>query len=325
MITPELIGYMRGEFAKGKTREEIRGTLISEGGWNEVDLNEAFRAVIPMQSHPAENLIQNSAQNFVRDSVQDSVLVAPKIKLSLLKISFVVIIVGSLGFAAWRYRSPIISFWNSSLNKLSELSLPSFSLPSFDIKKIFGINNNASVIDNLAVENNPAAEATNNIVKDCGASARLDLKNPDTYQNNAVLTCLGNSALRCEEARGVLTDVLFPTIFQVVKNQDTCNFKLSYGEDSTLIDITGKKLALQYVSCPIGLVKALDETNPQAPLFKSPNFDDLSQYASQIYFYGTLGLFMENDVDQNKIQALGCSGPYIDSVVESYRQTRSKE
>src|SRR3989344_2174241 len=134
MITPELIGYIRGEFAKGKTREEIHQTLVSEGGWNEVDLNEAFRTVIPMQSHPAENPIQNPIQSFVRDSVQDSVLVAPKIKQSLLKISLAVLIVGGLGLAAWRYRSPIVGFWNSSISKLSELSLPSFSLPSFDIK-----------------------------------------------------------------------------------------------------------------------------------------------------------------------------------------------
>ena len=50
MITQELLGYIRTEFTKGKTREEIRGALISGGGWSEDDLNEAFRTIIPMPS-----------------------------------------------------------------------------------------------------------------------------------------------------------------------------------------------------------------------------------------------------------------------------------
>ena len=37
MVTQELLGYIRAEVAKGKTREEIRGTLLSGGGWSEDD------------------------------------------------------------------------------------------------------------------------------------------------------------------------------------------------------------------------------------------------------------------------------------------------
>ncbi|MEK7080779.1 MAG: hypothetical protein AAB902_00035, partial [Patescibacteria group bacterium] len=57
MITQELLGYIRIELSKGKTREEIRQALLSGGGWSEDDLSEAFRTVIPMQS-PVAPVIQ---------------------------------------------------------------------------------------------------------------------------------------------------------------------------------------------------------------------------------------------------------------------------
>ena len=153
----------------------------------------------------------------------------------------------------------------------------------------------------------------------CGIGTTPDLKNPLTYQNDAVLACLGNSALRCENAKANLNDALFPTNFQIIKNEDgqSCNFKLSYKPDSTLVDATGQKLAGQYISCPISIVKVLDETK-STPSFSAPSTENLGKYASQIYFYGTLGLFMETNVNKSQIQSLGCSGPYIDTVIASY-------
>ncbi len=52
MITPELLGYIRSELAKGKTREEIHTTLIHGGGWKDEDLEEAFREVLPPPPQP---------------------------------------------------------------------------------------------------------------------------------------------------------------------------------------------------------------------------------------------------------------------------------
>ncbi|MEI6280911.1 MAG: hypothetical protein WCP17_02845 [bacterium] len=56
MITQELLGYIRGEIAKGRTREEINTSLLSGGGWNENDLSEAFKAIYPMQGSVFTNL-----------------------------------------------------------------------------------------------------------------------------------------------------------------------------------------------------------------------------------------------------------------------------
>ncbi len=326
MITPELIEYIRGEFTKGRTREEVHAELIKNGGWSEADLSEAFRTVVPMQGFVAPN---PATQN---------IMIAPIAKNRSKSKSFwqnSVFIIISLIFLVswWFYRPQIISFWNSGINTLEELSVNSWnssvnnlkkiSMPSFNFGKIFSTD---QIPNNFVVpQNNPIIKPTISVVKDCGIGTAPDLKNPFTYENNAVLNCLGNSALHCEEARVVLKNDLFPTVFQIVRDknadQDICRFKLSYAEESALIDVTGKKLAGQYVTCPLSLVKELDETKTP-PSFGVPNTSDLGKYAGQIYFYGTLGLFIENNVDQNRIQSLGCRGDYISSVIASYQKAQ---
>lgn len=305
MITPELTRYIKGEFAKGRTREEVHVELVGSGGWSEIDLNEAFRSVLPMN---------NLSPNYVIKSFPPAPI-SPR----FWRVIIVIIIVCGFGFAVWFYRAPLISFWNIGINKSSELFTSFFNKQTTTTK---------TTINTVPI-NNPVTIPVVNVVKDCGVSVAPDVKNPLAYKNDAVLSCLGNSALQCEDARAVLNDPLFPTIFQITKgqdisNQETCNFRLSYGEDSTLTDITGKKLALQYISCPLSIVKAVDESK-KVSVFKDPSIENFSKYASQIYFYGTLGLFMENNVDQNKIEGMGCSGEYISSVIASYRKMQSQK
>lgn len=170
----------------------------------------------------------------------------------------------------------------------------------------------------------PTAQQTINDVKKCGTGVTPKLDIPSTYENDLVLSCLGESALNCENAEGILKDDLFPTFFEITKSDDSCNFKLSYAVDSPLIDITGKKLALQYISCPIGTVKAIDNTDPASVKFNVPDKTNSGKYASQIYLYGALGLFLENNLDPSRIQALGCSGEYIQTMIESYRAEKTK-
>ncbi len=169
-----------------------------------------------------------------------------------------------------------------------------------------------------------AVPAKNTGIQNCGNSTAPSLNDPSTYENDPVLSCLGASAVYCTNAAGILEDNFFPTLFQITNNQGVCSFKLSYREDSTLVDITGKKLAGQYISCPIDIVKATDNTASSASVFTAPDKTDLRKYASQIYFYGTLGLFVENNLDVNKIQALGCKGDYIQSIIASYSAAKAK-
>ena len=331
MVTPELVEYIRAEIAKKKTREEIHKDLIYSGGWSESDLSEAFRTIIPMQS-----FIQPTIQPIIQPGKLSTPVSTSTLSFSLfkstpkpssfppsfLKVLIILIVLGGLGFGAWYYRLPIIGFWNSSVSNLKKIQLPSFDL-SF-------LNKSKDIVLDTPVENhiNNTTTPTPVVqpviqVKDCGVGMTPKLDTPSSYKND-VLSCLGESALICENAKGVLKDDFFPTIFEITKLQNSCNFKLSYEADSILIDINGKKLAGQYISCPINIVKAIDNTNPTVPKFTAPDKTDLSKYGCQIYFYGILGLFLENNLDQNKIQGIGCEGSYIQSMIASYKLSQKK-
>ncbi len=231
----------------------------------------------------------------------------------------ILIIIGGLGFAGWFYRVPLVKMWNEGVGKVKGFGASLFASKTTADTKIIPVVSQVAPSNNTVVKNVPVVS-----VKDCGVGTAPDLKKPASYQNDAVLTCLGNSALNCEAATAILKDPLFPSIVRIVKNQENCNFKLSYADDSTLIDATGQKLAGRYVSCPISIVKAIDESK-KVTAFNPPSTDNLGKYAGQIYFYGTLGLFMETNLDPNKIQSLGCSGPYIDSVITSFKKMQAKK
>jgi hypothetical protein len=53
MTTPELLGFIRSEFAKGRSKDAIHADLVSGGGWKEEDLEEAFHIVPPPAPKPA--------------------------------------------------------------------------------------------------------------------------------------------------------------------------------------------------------------------------------------------------------------------------------
>ncbi|KKS03794.1 MAG: hypothetical protein UU82_C0037G0004 [Candidatus Nomurabacteria bacterium GW2011_GWC2_41_8] len=228
---------------------------------------------------------------------------------SLLKFLAIFIIIAGLGFGFWFYRSSIINLWTSLFSKISS---PSSDLP------LNTTSDTETAAPTFPIAVTPPVIETIN----CGVGTAPKLGNPSTYENDSVLACLGANAINCKNAKGVLQDNFFPTIFEITKSQDSCNFRLSYPADSALIDITGKQLAGQYILCPIDVVKAIDNTKPATPKFNAPNKADFSEYASDVYFYGTLGLFAENNLDMAKIQALGCSGEYIQSVIASYKAKR---
>jgi len=304
MITPELMGYIKSELAKGRKREDIHVVLVNEGGWGEADISEAFRTLIPMQTFVEQSKV---AQNTV---VMGGVINTRKSYKAIIENTIFIILGLACVFSWYFYQPQITEFLNFATN-------------SFNFDKIGSIFNKTSDTPETDLVTEPIVI---NSVKDCGIGTTPDLKDPKTYEDDAVLTCLGNSALNCTEAKAVLKDVLFPNTFEIIRdnNQSTCHFKLSYGQDSALIDINGKNLAGQYISCPLGIVKSVDESK-STPSFNAPDVGNLSKYASQIYFYGTLGLFLENNVDQNKIQNLGCSGDYITSVISSYNKMKSKK
>ncbi len=346
MITPELLEYVRTGVAQGHSREEINEALISGGGWSEADLSEAFRILIPMQRTVVPTLTFVPAPTVGPTPIPattPTINSTSKTKFKIPWYDLVFVIMGLFCAVFWYFYQPqVTDLWNRGVKSLQELSVfkfklptlgsqpfefPSLNLPSFDFKfpsvdfgSIFYANKKQLV-------NNIVASIPKEIIKikNCGVGVSPKLDTPSLYLNDPVLACLGASAVNCENAQARLKDDFFPTIFEIIKLPNACNFKLSYEIDSILTDITGKKLALQHISCPLSIVKAIDNINPTTPQFISPDKTNLSNYASQIYFYGILGLFVENKLDQNKIQALGCNGDYINSVIASYQQMQSNK
>ena len=45
MTTPELLEYIRSQFAAGMTRDAIREALVKQSGWNPDDVEEGIRLV----------------------------------------------------------------------------------------------------------------------------------------------------------------------------------------------------------------------------------------------------------------------------------------
>ena len=351
MTTPELLSYIRGEVAKGKTREEIKGTLVLSGGWSDDDLSEAFRQVIPMEGMvlPKEYPIPTSAPSIAPSITPAPIRTTPPVQ-TFSPPSLSSLAKPSPSFStspsssslrspgAPSPYSPSPSMLKSSVpyntSPNTKTKVPTHSWVKFLIVLVvivalgIGFWYFSPQILNLPKElsnlwSNTTTPAANTVpqatdITDCGTGVAPKFGTPATYENNSVLACLGDSAISCGNAEGTVADALFPTFFEIVKTQDSCNFKLSYPADSTLTDITGKPLAGQYISCPIDIVKTIDNSKPATPKFTVPTKTDSSKYASDIYFYGTLGLFVENNIDANKIQTLGCSGPYIQSVIASY-------
>lgn len=190
MVTPELTNYIKGEFAKGKTREMIRATLISEGGWGEADLNDAFRIAIPMQnfttnpspiqSNPTvssvtqHNPLQNNMgrnsftqSNFMKDGAMHNSFQSSSTPKSykMLLITFLFVIVGG-AVALWYFRPLFIT------DTINSISSSLFTPPVEDT------NTTPPVDDTIVAEIPPV------VVKDCGTSASPDPKNSKTYKDN---------------------------------------------------------------------------------------------------------------------------------------------
>ncbi len=322
MITQELIAYIKSELNKGKTREEIRVILLRGGGWSEADISEAFRTVMPL-SDAVLNMEPVSRAPIIASSISPiikaSLMSSSRAEKSTHKMPWIAIVLavlfGAFLFVAFYFYRPqnailpskMTEIFNSIMIRVNNLVPKKETIPP--------------VVVTEEIPKTPVVVVTTPI--NCGITNSPDRKNPSSYLTDNALKCLGVSALNCINAEGTINDTLFPTSFKIIDKDNVCKFELSYKEDSALVDVQGKKLALRNVSCPLSVVKTIDETDPKNILFKTANVNNPVVYATDIYFYGTLGLFMENNFDQNKIERLGCNGTFIGSMIESYKLMKS--
>ena len=331
MVTQELLSYVTSEYNKGKTREQIRTILLSGGGWSDEDLKEVFSMVMPKEASSSP-VLQSTLKKIEPEKPGTSFktsdlshLITPeKVNLPLSKktkefIGFTLVFCIFLG--SWLFFRPQInSFWEEHIAGIfSNISLPSFfsetkEEPSKEAEKEFVP---------LPVVDTPVV--VESIIKDCGTTNAPDRKNPQLYQSNEVLTCVGlNVLLNCSPTTAVLNDPLFPTNLEILNKDNVCSFKLSYSQDSKLVDVSNKKLAGQAIMCPISIVQKMEESS-KGVTFVAPDKDKVAEYVADIYSYGNLGVFIENNFDIKKIQDLGCSGEFINSMIASYTQATNKK
>lgn len=337
MVTQELIAYVRSELSKGKTREEIRSVLLSSGGWNEVDINEVFRETMPRDNiitpagvetakppkpNPSEVSFISSGPPLERvftSSSSFSIKHNTKTRKTL-KVILLLILLCGLIFTAFYFYKP-------QLSVLPSMAKGMFSTITAKIGNIIQaikdkISDKVSSVRTPTPTPIPLQVSMETV--NCGTTKSPDSKNPSSYSGDIVLECMGERASACANAESVINDSLFPNLFKIINRDGSCYFELAYNIDSTLVNINGQKLASQSVSCPLSVVKVVDETNPANPVFRSVDKNNHTRYAAAIYVYGTLGLFIENNFDMNKIKNLGCSGTFLSSMIESYMMGSNK-
>lgn len=88
MITNELLAFVTTELSKETTEEEIRKALMEGGGWNELDVKEAFDALGSSRLFEelwiGEETVQSSAhQDTDRHTYQDTAKVEEAVLASL--------------------------------------------------------------------------------------------------------------------------------------------------------------------------------------------------------------------------------------------------
>lgn len=320
MITQELISYIKGEFNKGKTREDIRAALLQGGGWSAVDLDEAFRTTAPSSSSASTPAVSGAALSPAATFSPPAAAVNPVSKAyaapisrpagksrmkSLIVFLLILLLVGGGGYF---YRSRLGSAWETFESKFASLSF-------FEDGEKDG-----GVLPPAPTDNTPPLKVIN-----CGETQAPDIKAERYLGGNTTLICLGVNALACENAKGILSDPLFPNVFEIKKDPagGVCRFQLSYSSDSNLESITGNKLAGQSLSCPLSAVRSFKEGEKKTLVFGSAAENIPSKYGAEIYFYGTTGVFIEGDFKEEKISAMGCTGSFIKSVIDSYNLLKS--
>lgn len=350
MVTQELIAYIRSELNKGRSREQIRTTLLSGGGWSDMDISEVFRDIMPLGSGGVI-LPEKTKQVLKPDPVPQPELPPPVVKIAptpiakienkekdnksvfhvvnnqkkphvhmlcSLKIEKNILFSKRIGYVLWVILFSLIIFLGYLLREnFSILGMKSASVLDTLINKVNTPEDEMAILPE--VPNSPVLPKTEEVVEviNCGVTTAPDVKGQLIYLKDPVLKCIGENANTCTRTTAILSSEFFPTNLEIKKQGDICSVEIMYARSSSLMDVFNKPLASRFISCPISVVKHLDTTK-QNISFIDARKDNLNQYGFDIHFYTTLGLFIDNNFDNAKIEASGCRGDYIQSVIESH-------
>jgi hypothetical protein len=116
MITPEVVNFIKGQDAKGTSREATRLLLMSQGGWSTENIDEAFAAVPTIYAAATPETPKPPAQTVVADPEPEKTHPI----VSALGAVFVALLICGIGAAAIYFLVPgireDIAFISGTLN-----------------------------------------------------------------------------------------------------------------------------------------------------------------------------------------------------------------
>ena len=157
------------------------------------------------------------------------------------------------------------------------------------------------------------------VEKDCGTT---NGKTP--YASDPVLACMGAAALSCSNARATISigsggSAQLSTSTLKITNPGSggaCSFTVV---PAPAPNASGASASALSISCPLSIVKASDDFLSSAtPTWKSPTKTDPNKYAGEIYYYGAMGVFIQNNFSEAKIRAAGCTGDFIKTYIAEH-------
>ena len=155
--------------------------------------------------------------------------------------------------------------------------------------------------------------------KDCGTT---NGKTP--YASDPVLACMGAAALSCSNARATISigsggSAQPSTSTLKITNPGSggaCSFTVV---PAPAPNASGASASAPSISCPLSIVKASDDFLSSAtPTWKNPTKTDPNKYAGEIYYYGAMGVFIQNNFSEAKIRAAGCTGDFIKTYIAEH-------
>ncbi len=158
--------------------------------------------------------------------------------------------------------------------------------------------------------------------KDCGTT---NGKTP--YASDPVLACMGAAALSCGSARATVSvgsggSAQPSTSALKITNPGSggsCSFTVVPAPAPAA---SGASASAPSISCPLSIVKASDDFLSSAtPTWKNPTKTDPNKYAGEIYYYGAMGVFIQNNFSEAKIRALGCTGDFIKTYIAEHAKS----
>ncbi|NCS99944.1 hypothetical protein GW765_03105 [Candidatus Parcubacteria bacterium] len=276
MITQELIQFIQQGISQGKTKEELKQILLSNGDWLESDVEEAFSSI-------NTNVSNSMTGSATKDSGG-----------GLLKWLMVSVIIFVLGVGGYLLATEFITP-NTDKGVIETTNFPEAF--NEEVSEVFIPDS-----EDLLTENSLGVSNENNQKIICGTNNSVPMMGDTNFDDNEVLRCLGENILNgCQSASAILGQIGGKTYTaESYKESGVCRFKVTIDDKS--------------IQCPISIANTIDEEASNAAndiITKNLDKSNPAEFAANLSIFNTGLIFLENEYNKSMIEGLGCSGSLI--------------